>query len=30
VDALCRPGEVGFLGNGHQVLQLPKFHKQSL
>ncbi len=26
VDPLCRPGEVGLLGDGDQILQLPKFH----
>ena len=27
MDPLGGPGEVGFLGDGDEVLQLPKFHK---
>ena len=28
VDPLGRPGEVGLLGDGDEILQLSKFHKQ--
>ena len=28
VDPLRGPGEVGFLGDGDEVFQLPKFHKR--
>jgi hypothetical protein len=28
VDPLGRPGEVRLFGDGDEVLELPKFHKQ--